>query len=424
MDKQTEKKYRRLFIIWATAGSAPLAVAILWSSSIARASLLLGLFSLAALVVSLAVKKVLDGLEAERNDINHKYVERINTTLGPIAALLSERGRMLPVMSRQLEDVMLQTEEAALEIGSKFMNIVDRARGQADRASASFEKFTGASVTDEGETLINLSKAALMDAIGTIESTSGLAEKTVNNMEDIMSSVENIKRILVEIEYIADQTNLLALNAAIEAARAGEQGRGFAVVADEVRKLSSRSNKAADEIGRLISSVDDEVRRIHKDTAQSAQESGALTTKAENVVGSTLEKIDRVMDTARRNLDDLTTETSTLASDISGIVVGMQFQDITRQKIEHVTGPLLDFKGEIDKVVRNARDISDLVTGLESENSTGWLMKHYTMDSERTILENTLKEKAKTEARPAPEKDVASNKPSHKTEARDNVEIF
>ena len=302
---------------------------------------------------------------------------------------LFEKSQLIPVLVNQLQEVTQQTESAAMDIGSRFMNIVERARNQSSGASSAFSRLAGDG-GDKNETLLDLSKKSLSDVIESLRGATTVTNQTLSDMEMIIEATGSAKTMVDEIGYIAEQTNLLALNAAIEAARAGEHGRGFAIVADEVRKLSDRSNKAAEEIRKLVTEIETDTKEIYRKTEKSVSEINDTSTEAAAVVDDTLKKIDGTINGVKTQLDELMRETESLAKDISDIVISMQFQDITRQRIEHVIEPLLSFKSEIENILQNTKSMGAKIHDRNGNGGGNRLEEMYTMESERKVLKNTL----------------------------------
>ncbi len=359
------------------------------SSPTLRIPLTLLLYLVAGVITYSIVKRSLQAAENMEAEIRKEEISSFEEIIEPIARSLQEKTRLIPVFTSQLSEVIQQTESAALNIGERFMHIVEEARAQSKKASETFTGFAGDGKGNNA--LLDLSKKTLAEVIESLKEIAHVTRQTLSDMEIIIRDAENIKSIVNEMEYIAEQTNLLALNAAIEASRAGEYGRGFNIVAEEVRKLSDRSNRAAEEIGQLITKVEDDIKGIYTRTQKSAQDSNRRSSEAEGIVEETLRKIDEAMHDANRRLDELAEGTESLAKNISSIVVSLQFQDITRQKIEHVIEPLNTFKEELERVVAGLRGMKERIHGLEGSAGKEWLEDLYTMEEERDVMRKVLK---------------------------------
>ena len=175
---------------------------------------------------------------------------------------------------------MLQTEEVAATIHE----LAQRAQVVASVATeAQSAALSGAERSTQAGDVVN-------NVISDVEQLSDEMANSMDAVNKLADNSSNISSILGTIKGIAEQTNLLALNAAIEAARAGEQGRGFAVVADEVRTLASRTQDSAEEIDSLIKEVQQNIQRA-VDTMEVNRRMVAKTVDSSGNVGDALNSI-------------------------------------------------------------------------------------------------------------------------------------
>ncbi len=182
-------------------------------------------------------------------------IEQLATSAQSLSAVTEQTN--LEVSSQKEE-----TEQVATAMNQMTATVHDVARNAEEAAVAAQ---TADGKVESGQLVVRQSMAR-------IEQLADSATSASSSIESLSAEIQNIGTVLSVIKSVAEQTNLLALNAAIEAARAGEQGRGFAVVADEVRALAKRTQQSTEEIERLVSAL----RSAAQTSVQQIQNSGEL----------------------------------------------------------------------------------------------------------------------------------------------------
>ena len=290
----------------------------------------------------------------------------VTQILASVSTQVSHVSQELSSGATRLSSAVEETSSSMAEMGRGLQQNADRTSGLSSavtETSASIEEM-GASVQEVARNIENADKLAtetnqfavegtekVRSVSDGIRKTADVVKTSAQVVEELGKKSDEIGRIVSVIDDIADQTNLLALNAAIEAARAGEQGRGFAVVADEVRKLAERTGQATREIGGLI-------RTIQKDLtgAVAGMESGRKGVE-EGVV---------LAEVAQKSLEKIQESSGRMGDLMKQVAQAAREQANASMEMTKVTGEMAKMTEEVSNSTKEGRVAGDqVVTAME-----------------------------------------------------------
>lgn len=283
---------------------------------------------------------------------------------------------VVPVWEKQIETGRSQSEHAVVELMQKFSGIV----AKLDEAVAA-SNFSVASVESGEQGLVAVfakSERSMQSVVASMQAALRNKDTLLHDVGHLVQFIDQLKEMASAVAKIADQTNLLALNAAIEAARAGEAGRGFAVVADEVRKLSGLSGETGRKISDKIELINRAITTAFESAEQFTEQDKHSVSASEIAIHGVLEDFRQVTGGLVQSAGILRNASAGIQQEVEESLVQLQFQDRTSQILCHVRDSVASFPGKLrESEIRfkesgslQALDASSVLADLERTYAT------------------------------------------------------
>jgi methyl-accepting chemotaxis protein len=253
-----------------------------------------------------------DALNNTRNKLSH-LVSRITLSSDSLYEHSGNLKSLITQSQKEIEQQQQETDMIATAMNEMSATVREVAQNTTEAAESA----------EEADTATNSGHKVVVETVDSINALAEAIENAANTINQLSDETNAVDTILVSISGIADQTNLLALNAAIEAARAGEQGRGFAVVADEVRTLAARTQESTTEIRSMLDRLKTGANNAVEVMSEGHKQAQGSVEKA-NVALDTLKSITTTVNAIK----EMNTQIATAAEEQSAVTDEMS-QNIT-----------------------------------------------------------------------------------------------
>jgi len=291
-------------------------------------------------VLQLAIQKMISNLNKMVQNISGVALQQASTS-EELAAITTQTSNTVTEQQSISEQLSTAMQEMGATIGEVAQNTTNTA-----------------SAVDEIQLMVVDGSEKLDGTYNSIVAMSAQIQESEQSVQKVRSNFEQVVSVLNVIKSIADQTNLLALNAAIEAARAGEQGRGFAVVADEVRQLAKRTQEATTEIDDMISNITLGANSSVEIMAKSVTQANEVQSNAKEAT-----ELNKVISDKMQNINDLSIQIASAAEEQAVVV-----EEILKS-VETLNSGVTETSQATDNIAESSVELARLASELESEMS-------------------------------------------------------